>query len=73
MITNSLSALRLPVYATNFNAYSTSPTVTGMRRWYLGASFVATDWRVRVFGPPGLLDRLSDRMYVHNIPISGCM
>ena len=31
------------------------------------------DCQVRVFGISGLIDRLSDRMYIRNIPLYGCM
>ena len=39
----------------------------------LGASFILADWRVRVFWLSGIIDRPSDRLHVHTIPMSGCM
>ena len=39
----------------------------------LGALFVSEDWRLRLFWLYGLVDRPSERLYVRNIPLSGCM
>ena len=36
----------------------------------LGVSFVALDWRLRVFGSYGIVDRTSDHLYIRNIPLS---
>ena len=47
--------------------------VMGPWRGSLGASIESADWRVRVFWSYGLVDRPSDRLYVHTIPMSGCM
>ena len=47
--------------------------VTGTWRGFLGASFVLTDWKVRVFWLYGLVDRLSDRLYVRTITLYGCI
>ena len=38
---------------------------------YLGASFVSTDWRVRVFWSSVLVDRPSEYLCVRNIPLYG--
>ena len=38
--------------------------VTGPRRGFLGASFVSTDWRGRVFWLYGPVDILSDHLYI---------
>ena len=35
------------------------------------ASFVPTDWVVRVFGKSILVDRPSARLYVQTMPLSG--
>ena len=40
---------------------------------YLGASFVSSDWQVRVFWLSGLIDGPSDRLYVRTITLLGCM
>ena len=48
-------------------------TATGPGRGYLGAFFVSVDWRVRVFWSSGLKYRPSDHLYIHNIPLSGCI
>ena len=45
----------------------------GPRRGSLGASFIPVDWRVKVFGLSGLVDRPSENMFVHTITMSGCM
>ena len=47
--------------------------VTGPRSRSLEASFVPVDWRVRVFGPSVIVNIPSDRLYVRNIPLYGCM
>ena len=39
----------------------------------LGVLFVLEDWQVRVFWLSGLVDRPSDRLCIHTIPLSGCM
>ena len=39
----------------------------------LGESFIAADWRVRVFGSSHFVDRPYERLYVCIIPLSGCM
>ena len=46
-----------------------------MRPWigYLGALFVLQDWRARVFGTSGIVDRPSDRLYVSTIHMSWWM
>ena len=44
------------------------PLVTGSAKggtWW--ESFILKDWRVRVFGPSGLVDILSNRLYVRTI------
>ena len=46
--------------------------VTGPSRGSLGASFLLADWQVRVFWPSGFVERPSERLYVRNIPLSGC-
>ena len=38
-----------------------------------GAPFVLTDWHVRVFWSSGLIGRPYEQLYVHTIPLSGCM
>ena len=47
--------------------------VTGPLNGSLGASFVAADFQVRVLNPFGLVDGPSDCLYVHIIPLTGCM
>ena len=44
----------------------------GVRRGYLGVSFVLADWQVRVFWSSGIVDRPSDCLYIRIILISGC-
>ena len=39
----------------------------------MGALFLPTGWRLRVFGPSGFVDRPSEHIYVRTIPLSGCM
>ena len=39
----------------------------------LGASFVPTDWRVRVFELSALIDRTSDRFSIWTITLYGCI
>ena len=39
----------------------------------LRALFVPAYWKVRVLRTYGIVDRPSDLMYVHNIPLYGCM
>ena len=50
-----------------------SGSVMGPWRGSLGASFVLADWRVRVFGPSGIIGRPSDRLYVWTFPLYGWM
>ena len=40
---------------------------------YLGALFVAAYSQVRVLGPSGIVDRQSERLYIHTINMSGFM
>ena len=40
---------------------------------FLGMSFIAVDWLVRVFGSSGILGRPSECLYIRTIPIYGCM
>ena len=47
--------------------------VTGPWRGSLGASLVSADSRVRVFWLSGLVDRPSERLYVHTYVILLCM
>ena len=47
--------------------------VTGPWSGSIGASFVPTDWWVRVFGPSCIVYIPSDRLYIQTIPLSGCM
>ena len=43
----------------------------GPEGWSLGASFELADLQVRVFRLSGLVDRMSEHLYVCNIPLSG--
>ena len=43
--------------------------VTGLRSGSWGALLVPADWQVRVFGLFGIVDRPSERLYIHNIPL----
>ena len=53
---------------------SSSPPCNRAKDWgSLGVSFVLAYWRVRVFGPSGIVDRQSERLYVCIIPLSGFM
>ena len=47
--------------------------VMGAQSGPLGALFVLTDWRVRVFGSSGLVARPYDHLSIWTIPPSGCM
>ena len=44
-----------------------------VRRGYLGALFVSSDWWVRVFWLSGIVDIPSDRLDACTIPLYGCM
>ena len=50
------------------------PPVTGpCKGGSLGSFFVSADWQVRVLWSSGIVDRLTDILYVHTIPLAGCM
>ena len=47
--------------------------VTGPRSGSLGALLVPADWQVRLFGVSGIIDIMSNRLYIYTIPIYGCI
>ena len=57
----------------SINCYTGRMCVTGLWRGSLGASFVSTDSWLRIFWLSVVVDRPSDRLYVHTIPLYGCM
>ena len=47
--------------------------VTGPKKGSRGMLLVLADWQVRVFWSSGIIDTPSDRMYLHNISLYGCI
>ena len=48
--------------------------VMGPSIWFPGeALFVPPNWKLRVLGPYCIVDRPSDHLSVHTIPLYGCM